>query len=218
MGCGQISHAHLAGIQALCGEVLEVSVVIDSVVARATELAALVVGGGGRAPLVFSSLDEALAAEDVAALEDSADLPFFDAVDVMLPHQLHLPVTRLCLERRKHVLLEKPLAPTLAEAEEILRLAEAAAERDGTVLMVAENSQYWPEVQRGVELIESGAIGEILSAKASFNMRKSRANYTQQGTNEGPGTGGFRGPDGEDADVPWRYDLAVAGGGIVIDG
>ena len=181
------------------------TVLIDSARERAEELAALVVGGGGRAPAIFTSLDEATMAEDVAKLEDADNLPLFEAVDVMLPHQLHLPVTKQCFAARKHVLLEKPLAPTLGDAEAILAAADRAAAEDGLVFMVAENSQYWPEVQVGVDLIEGGAIGEVLTAKACFNMRKPPAVYAEDGR--------FRGANGEDSEQPWRYDLAVAGGG-----
>lgn len=59
----------------------------------------------------------------------------------MLPHHLHKPVTLEALAAKKHVLLEKPMAPNLVEAGEILA---AAAESD-CVFMMAENSQYWPE-------------------------------------------------------------------------
>ena len=39
------------------------------------------------------------------------------------------------------------------------------------VFMVAENSQYWPEVTRARELIDQGAIGEVLTARACANSR-----------------------------------------------
>lgn len=205
VGCGQISHAHLAGIQAICRGFVEVTVLIDPERDRAEKLAELVVTGGGTAPAIFESLDEAIMAEGVAKLEDADNLPLFEAVDVMLPHQLHVPITLQCFATKKHVLLEKPLASTLAGAESILAAADRAARNDGLVFMVAENSQYWPEVRATVDLIEGGAIGEILTAKAYFNMRKSEAVYAENGK--------FRGANGEDSNKPWRYDLAVAGGG-----
>lgn len=255
VGCGQISHAHLTGIHGMCNDCVEITVLIDPARDRAEELAKLVVAGGGRAPAIFASLDEAIMAEDVAKLEDADNLPLFEAVDVMLPHQLHLPVTLQCFAAKKSVLLEKPLAPTLAEADCILTAANQAANDDGLVFMMAENSQYWPEVQAAVDLIDSGIIGEVLTAKvryscsnlaltfilrpnavfsllgrffhhydldlspccmddvtrqACFNMRKSEVVYAQQGK--------FRGANGEESHKPWRYDVDIAGGGIVIDG
>ena len=81
-------------------------------------------------PQIFSSLSEALAVGG------------FEAVVLMVPHQLHEAMALQCLEAGKHVLLEKPLAHSVAACERLVAAAEAA----GTVVMVAENSCYWPEV------------------------------------------------------------------------
>ena len=65
----------------------------------------------------------------------------------MLPHHLHLPVAEQCFAAGKHVLLEKPMAPTLADCDAIL----AAARASGRVFMVADNSQY----SRGTVKVQS---------------------------------------------------------------
>ena len=68
----------------------------------------------------------------------------------------------------KHVLLEKPMAPTLEGCARILAAAKAA----GTVFMVAENAQYWPEIVKAQELIKGGDLGEIITARAIvWNVR-----------------------------------------------
>jgi predicted dehydrogenase len=61
----------------------------------------------------------------------------------------HAPVTVAALERGLHVFVEKPLAYTLRETDEIL----AAADRAGTTLMVGMMKQYDPGYRRGVELV-----------------------------------------------------------------
>ena len=66
----------------------------------------------------------------------------FDAAVLMVPHDLHESLTLQCSAAGKHVLLEKPLAHSL---ESCVRLVEAA-EVASTIVMVAENSVYWPEV------------------------------------------------------------------------
>ena len=71
----------------------------------------------------------------------------------MLPHDLHEAAVLRCFEAGRHVLLEKPMAPTLDACERIL----AAARQAGTVFMVAENAQYWPEVVRARDAIRAGA-------------------------------------------------------------
>ena len=62
----------------------------------------------------------------------------------------HAPVTIAALERGLHVLVEKPLAYTLRETDEVV----AAAERAGKTLMVGMMKQYDPGYQRGVELVQ----------------------------------------------------------------
>ena len=69
----------------------------------------------------------------------------FDAAVLMVPHDLHEPLTVQCMDAGKHVLLEKPLSHTL---DSCLRLVEAA-EGASSVVMVGENSAFWPEVGEG---------------------------------------------------------------------
>ena len=81
----------------------------------------------------------------------------FDAALIAVPHHLHEAVATEALAAGLHVLLEKPLAPTVDACDRILAAARAA----GTVFMVAENAQYWPEVLTVRDLIADGAIGDV---------------------------------------------------------
>ena len=123
IGCGAIARFHLDGIKSHAPRI-DVTALVDLDESKAQTYAAET---GGQA---FTSLDEALAKGD------------FDAVDIMLPHDLHEPIALQCLAADKHVLLEKPMAPTLDACDRILAAANAAP----GVFMVAENSQYWPEI------------------------------------------------------------------------
>ena len=134
---------------------------------------------GGCPP--FGSLTAALAAGG------------FDAALVAVPHHLHEAVATEALDAGLHVLLEKPLAPSVEAADRIL----AAARNAGTVFMVAENAQYWPEVLTVRDLIRDGAIGDVVTARAATFF---------------PALGEFYG-----GEQPWRFDRAAAGGGVAID-
>ncbi len=173
VGCGNIARSHWRGIQAHAPR-LKVTATVDADPMRAAQMAEQT---GGEP---FSSLESALEEGD------------FDAVDLMLPHNLHERAATLAFAAGKHVLLEKPMATTLAGCEEIMAAARAA----GTVFMIAEQSQYWPESLKVQQLIQEGAIGDVITVRSFF--------------------GGSR--DHVWGARPWRYDKAITGGGICIDG
>lgn len=174
VGCGAIAQLHLPAIRKGAPRT-EITAVVDTDAARAQAMAERT---GARA---FTSLDAALVAGG------------FDAVDLMLPHHLHEDAAVRCFAAGKHVLLEKPMANDVAACARILD----AARRAGTVFQVAENTQYWPEVLTAKKLLDGGAIGDVITAHASFAI---------------PPMPQFYG--GEN---PWRLDNAIAGGGIALD-
>jgi len=116
-------------------------------------------------------------------------------VDLMLPHDLHESIAIAAFQAGKHVLLEKPMATTLDACERIM----AAARKAGTVFMLAENAQYWPEVVKAAELIEQGAIGDLITARGAVNAPLVRASPFYAG------------------ERPWRFDREITGGGITLD-
>jgi predicted dehydrogenase len=79
-----------------------------------------------------------------------------DAIIVASPPHLHHPMAIAALEHGKHVLCEKPMARNLAEARDMLRIAE----RVGTVAMVNNQLRFLPVRMRIAELIAEGYIGE----------------------------------------------------------
>jgi UDP-N-acetyl-2-amino-2-deoxyglucuronate dehydrogenase len=174
VGCGAIAHWHLDAIER-AGIPISVTAAVDPDAAPAQRLASRT---GAAA---YASLATALAAGG------------FEAALIAVPHHLHEQLATEALEARVHVLLEKPLAPTLDACARILATARAA----DVVFMVAENAQYWPEVLTVRDLVRDGTIGEIVTARAATFF---------------PALGDFYG-----GDRPWRFDRAAAGGGVVID-
>ncbi|MGE5288237.1 MAG: Gfo/Idh/MocA family protein [Micromonosporaceae bacterium] len=83
--------------------------------------------------------------------------PSVDAVAIATPAGTHFDLVRSALEVGKHVLVEKPLTPTVAEGEKLASLAQ----RSGLVLMCDHTYCYTPAVQRIRELIRGGEIGDI---------------------------------------------------------
>jgi predicted dehydrogenase len=81
-----------------------------------------------------------------------------DAVSICLPTYLHCKVAVDALERGKHVLVEKPIAVSLAEAQWMVRAAKTA----GRVLYVGMTHRFYPELREAKKLIDEGAIGKIV--------------------------------------------------------
>jgi predicted dehydrogenase len=93
---------------------------------------------------VTTSIDEVLASD-------------VEALVIATPILTHYPLARVALEHGKHVLVEKPLADSVAHAED---LAALARER-GLVLMVGHTYMYSPAVEELRRLVQSGALGRV---------------------------------------------------------
>ena len=148
VGCGYIAEAHVKGFLAL-PDLVRVTAVCDLDPERARACGAQL--GAER---VFTSYDALLAESGV------------DAVDLCLPHTVHAPATVAAARAGKHVLVEKPIATSLAEADAMI----AAAQTAGVTLMVAHNQRYLPQHQRIRALLDEGAIGPIYCARADHNQ------------------------------------------------
>ncbi len=117
-------------------------------------------------PLIFASRDAARARlyarrfDGVAAYGAYAEAvrdPRAGGVVVCTPHDRHLADVALALQAGRHVLVEKPMARTLAEADEMIALAQDA----GRVLMVAEQFHFMPAFRWVRGLLDAGRLGEL---------------------------------------------------------
>jgi predicted dehydrogenase len=101
-----------------------------------------------------------------ALLEDDA----VDAVYNPLPNSLHREWTIRAAEHGKHILCEKPLALSTAECEEM----EAAATANGVQLMEAFMYRFHPRVQRVLDLVREGLVGDLRLIRSAFTFRLTR--------------------------------------------
>lgn len=118
------------------------------------------------AAVCASTYERAQAAADAygipKAVASPADIiadPDVDVVDICTPNPLHFEVARAAILAGKHVLCEKPLTVTYAEAQELATLAEKQGVTCGTVF----NNRFLSPVMRAKDLINEGRIGRILS-------------------------------------------------------
>lgn len=93
----------------------------------------------------FTSFDDALANVEADAVLITASLPG------------HVPSAATALQANKHVLIEKPFAPSVADAERLVALAQ----QQGKILMVSQNYRFFPVVRTVTELIHNQTIGHL---------------------------------------------------------
>lgn len=109
-------------------------------------------GAGGRVALTgiraYRELDDLLGDGDL------------DLIDLCLPTHLHRSAAERALAAGKHVLVEKPLALNLEDADAML----AAAERAGRLLMVGQVLRFWPEFALLKAAADDGRYGSLLAA------------------------------------------------------
>ena len=115
-----------------------------------------------------------------------------DVVHVCTPHHRHADLAAECLARDVSVLLEKPLAHTLPDGE---RLVRAAAD-SRAVLGVCFQNRYNDTARTLRDLLDGGALGRVLGARASVNWFRDAAYYMRR---------------------DWRGRWATAGGGVLMN-
>lgn len=126
-------------------------------------------------PLAFSDLGEAISESGC------------DVVDVCLPNFLHHRAVMAAAGAGKHVILEKPLALTLEEADEMVAACRTAKVK----LMYAEELCFAPKYERVRRLVNEGAFGKLYMLK-------------QAEKHSGPHS-------------DWFYDIKQSGGGVIMD-
>ena len=100
----------------------------------------------------------------VATADEIIANPTVDVVDICTPNPYHFAVARAAILAGKHVLCEKPLTVTAAEAKELATLAEEHGVICGTVF----NNRFLAPVMRARQLIDEGKLGRILSFEFSY--------------------------------------------------
>ena len=92
--------------------------------------------------------------------------PTIEAVHVCTPNVLHFPMAKAALEAGKQVLCEKPLATSVAEAQQLVDLAK---EKDAANCTF-HNLRYYPLVQHIRRIREAGELGEIYAVQGTYSQ------------------------------------------------
>ena len=102
-------------------------------------------------------LERSYASYAEMAAAEAADANGIDFVIIATPNHLHYPVARAFLEADIHVICDKPLALTVAEGEELVRLVESGP----TLFALTHVYTAYPAVRQAREMVRSGRLGEL---------------------------------------------------------
>lgn len=159
--------------QALQGyDTAELVIVADADLARAKVLA------DEKGCLAATDWEEVIARKDV------------EAIIICTPPNLHALICLEALKRGKHVLCEKPLARTVEEAREVIKVAQ----ENGLRLKCGFNLRHHPAISQAKRWVEAGAIGELIFIRCRYGIG-GRPNYEKD----------------------WRMDPEISGGGQLLD-
>jgi UDP-N-acetyl-2-amino-2-deoxyglucuronate dehydrogenase len=116
-----------------------------------------------------------------------------DCVHICLPHYLHYPATKACVEKGVHVFQEKPLGLNL---EESLALAKLEDEHKDVKICICLQNRFNESFEKLQELASSGQYGEVTGIKGLVAWSRDKAYYDAK---------------------PWRGKMDLAGGGVMIN-
>jgi predicted dehydrogenase len=115
-----------------------------------------------------------------------------DAVDICTPNRLHAEIAIAAAAAGKHVLVEKPMATSVEDADRMI----AAAAALGVTLMPAHNLRFAPPLVAMRDAVAAGRVGTVTSVRSAF---------------------GHGGPEGWAPDATWFRNPDEAGGGALLD-
>ncbi len=177
IGAGAISPFHLDGYRAFPGRCRVVAVVDTNLAAAEQRI------------FEYGLQDHAVALDSVDALLASG--AHVDLASVCTPPSTHAPIAVKLLDAGVNTLLEKPMAPSLTECDQIL----AAADRSGAILSVVAQNRFTNPMMRLKQVLDSGLAGRVLHAQVDSHWWRGPSYY----------------------DLWWRGTWASEGGGCTLN-
>jgi len=124
--------------------------------------------------------------------EEMLEKASIDAVIISTPHYLHYPMAMEAIKMGKHVLVDKPMAINLKEADEMIE----GAERRGVKLGVTLQSRFDPTFRKVKKAVDEGRLGCLILGEAAVKWFRTQEYYDKS---------------------PWRGRWSTEGGGALIN-
>ena len=155
VGCGQISERHVSALREIAG--LQISAVCDRDRWRAEEIAKR--AGGAN---IYDNLANLLQQEQP------------DSVHILTPPDSHADLAIMAMEAGCHVLVEKPMATSIEQANRMF----AASEKNQVKLSTSHNYLFKPSVARARQLVKTGAIGKVVYVDSFYGLSGDGGSYS----------------------------------------
>jgi len=153
-GAGYIGQAHMGVAQN--STTCELSAIVDP------SPAAVQVAAKAGVPL-YKSIEELLAHQRP------------DGLVLATPNQLHVPQALQCIEAKLPILLEKPIATTVAEGEQLIKVVDATGAR----VLIGHHRAHSPIMAKAKEVVDSGKLGKLVAVMGSATFFKPDAYYAE---------------------------------------
>ncbi len=177
IGCGRISKNHIAAAAANA-DTMELRVVCDPVVELAEKKADQLEELTGKRPLVYTDYRKAMEEQKI------------DCCAIATESGYHAEIALYCIRHGKHVLVEKPMALSTADAGQMIR----EAKEHGVTLGVCHQNRFNDPVQQLHKAIEDGRFGKLVNGTARVLWNRTMPYYEQ---------------------APWRGTWAQDGGTLM---
>jgi predicted dehydrogenase len=170
IGCGKIARSHVTALRAIAG--VTVVAVVDVDIGRARTFAAT-----HGVPYAYEDVDQMLGTG-------------LDAVTIRTPHAAHEEGVLAAARHRTHVLCEKPIALTVAQARRMVAATASAGVRFGVLFQ----RRFWPAAAQVRRAIDDGRLGPPICGGVVVRLNRGADYYAE----------------------PWRGRLATEGGGVLM--
>lgn len=172
VGTGKFAHVHAQAIQSLKNAYLKAVCSQSAIRAESFSRRYGIIG--------YSDLDKFLADADI------------DIVDIVTVHNLHTEIGIKAALARKHLIIEKPIATTLKDADNLISICQ----KTGTKLSVVSQHRYDQAYQKAKHILDSNELGKIIFACVLMRWHRPESYFLGQGE--------------------WLAKKACAGGGVLM--
>ncbi|MCZ2154506.1 MAG: Gfo/Idh/MocA family oxidoreductase [Bryobacterales bacterium] len=121
----------------------------------------------------------------VRSVEELVNLPDVDLVVITTSNSTHFSLAKLALEAGKHVIVDKPMCETLAQAEQLLQTARAS----GKVFSVYQNRRWDGDYRTVCEVVRQGLLGDVHEFESHFDRYRPQLKKGSWKEEPGPATG-----------------------------